>query len=129
MIKIKLIIAIVISVISVGLLVIYGVDVVGGGQEQGFLPFDATIRGIVLGVPSTVLPIVAFFITRKEKSKILGFLILVSGALMFYGSSALLIMQEAGAAVMIQDRIASFGPVLAAAGFIVMLGIIKLNKS
>ena len=55
-------IALIITAISIALLAIYGADAaVGKGTEQGFLPFDHKIRGMALGGPAMIMPIVAFF--------------------------------------------------------------------
>ena len=63
-------IALIITAISIALLAIYGADAaVGKGTEQGFLPLDHKIRGMALGGPAMVMPIVAFFISRKESSR------------------------------------------------------------
>jgi hypothetical protein len=117
-----------ITLISIILLIIYGVDAaIGGGTGQGFLPFDHKIRGTALGIPSVMLPIVAYFISKKEPSKILGVLIIMSGLLTVVGSVAFLAMQtstDTGT-----NRMSEFAPVIGIGAFIVALGIIKIKKS
>ena len=86
--------AIIITGIAIVLLVIYGVDVaasanVDGEKGDGFLPLDDMQRGMGLGIPAIILPIIAFFISLKEPSKGLGGMIIISGALILAGGIAL----------------------------------------
>ena len=86
--------ALVITGIAIALLVIYGADVsasvnVDGEKGDGLLPLDDMQRGIGLGVPAIILPIIAFFISLKEPSKGLGGMIIISGALILAGGIAL----------------------------------------
>jgi len=53
-------ISLILTGISIGLLVIYGIDVVvGGGTGEGFLGSNHIARGLGLGIPSIILPIIA----------------------------------------------------------------------
>ncbi len=86
--------AIIITGIAIILLVIYGADVaasanVDGEKGDGFLPLDDMQRGIGLGTPAIILPIIAFFISLKESSKGLGGMIIISGVLILAGGIAL----------------------------------------
>ncbi len=123
-------VAMILTGISIGLLVIYGADVaVGGGTGEGFLGSDHMTRGIGLGVPSIILPIVAFFISRKEHSRGLGIMLIISGALILIGGAVVLgmapsTMQESGRSV-----ISEAGPLVVVGAFIIALGAIKLKKS
>ena len=124
-------VAMIMTIISIVLLVIYGADVAsGGGTGEGFLGSDHMTRGIGLGVPSIILPIVAFFISRKEPSRGLGIMLIISGALILIGGAVVLgiepstAMQESGRSV-----ISEAGPLVAVGAFIVALGAIKLKKS
>ncbi len=117
--------------IAIGLLVIYGADVaVGGGTGEGFLGSDHMARGIGLGLPAIVLPIIAFFISRKEKSSVLGIMLIINGILILIGGAVVLgiepseQMQESGRSV-----IAEVGPMIGVGIFIVALGAIKLKNS
>lgn len=113
--------------ISVILLVIYGADVIvgGGSAGKGFLPFDAMSRGMGFGGTSIVLSIVAFFISRKESSKILGVLVLVSGILIIIGgATSLSSMTPDNTARMIGEG----GSLIGVGAFIAALGIIKIRK-
>jgi len=85
--------AMVLAGISIVLLVLYGADVavsMGNADNEGFLPLNDMQRGMGLGGPAILLPIVAFFIALKEKSKGLGGLIIVSGILILIGGLAMI---------------------------------------
>ncbi len=117
--------------ISIALLVIYALDVaVNEIAGEGFLGSDNMARGIGLGLPALILPIISFFITRKEKSSILGIMLIISGVLIIIGGIALFVLepsqeaQESGRSIM--ERAA---PLFAGGVLIVALGAIKLKKS
>ena len=85
--------AMILAGISIVLLVLYGADVavsMGSSDKEGFLPLDDMQRGMGLGGPAIILPIVAFFIALREKSKPLGGLIIVSGILIIAGGLAMI---------------------------------------
>ena len=90
--------AMVLAGISILLLIIYGADVISsinmdgevGVKNDGFLPLDDMQRGMGLGGPAIILPIIAFFIALKEKSKGLGGLIIISGILILIGGLAMI---------------------------------------
>jgi len=117
--------------ISIALLVIYALDVaVNEIAGEGFLGSDAMARGIGLGMPALILPIISFFISRKEKSSKLGIMLMVSGMLIIVGGIALFVLepspeaQESGRSIM--ERAA---PLFAGGVLVVALGAIKLKKS
>lgn len=117
--------------ISIVLLVVYGSDVaVGGGTGEGFLGSDHMARGIGLGMPAMILPIISFFISRKEKSSILGIMLIASGILILIGGSVVIGMesspevQESG-----RNAMAEAGALIGVGAFIVALGAIKLKNS
>ncbi len=123
--------ALIITGISIAILVIYALDVaVNEIAEEGFLGLDNMARGIGLGMPAIILPIIAFFISRKEKSGGLGIMLIISGILIIIGGIALFVLepspeaQESGRSIM--ERAA---PLLAGGAFIVALGAIKIKKS
>ncbi len=115
--------------IAIGLLVIYGADVavtMGSENQQGFLPLDDMQRGIGLGAPSLILPIIAFFISLKEPSKGLGVMIIIAGILIIIGGMAV-IGNSSGESE--RDPVAS-SVMLFAPGIIqIVLGGIKIKKS
>jgi len=123
--------ALIITGISIALLVIYALDVaVNEIAEEGFLGLDHMTRGIGLGMPAIILPVIAFFISRKEKSSGLGIMLIISGILIIIGGIALFVVepsleaQESGRSIM--ERAA---PLFAGGAFIVALGAIKIKKS
>jgi len=85
--------------IAILLLVLYGADVVSsinmdgeiGVKNDGFLPLNDMQRGMGLGGPAIILPIIAFFIAIREKSKGLGGLIIISGILILVGGLAMVL--------------------------------------
>jgi hypothetical protein len=126
-----LVVAYIITGISIALLVIYGIDVLvgGGGAGEGFLPFDAMTRGIGFGGPPIILSIVSFFISRKEPSKALGSMIIVSGILIIIGGTISL-SNISSSETANSARIAGAGGSLIAIGALISaLGAIKLKKS
>ena len=114
--------------VSIALLVIYGADVAaGGGTGEGFLGSDHMARGIGLGMPAVILPIISFFISRNEKSSLLGMLLISSGILIIIGGVVVIGMepsQEPG-----RNAVADAGPLIGIGAFIIALGAIKLKKS
>lgn len=121
--------AIIITGISIGLLVIYGADVAvgGGGAGEGFLPFDAITRGIGFGTPPIILSIAAFFISRKEPSKALGAMIIVTGILVIIGGVVSLL--SAAESENMARTAGEGGGLVGIGAFIIALGAIKIKKS
>ena len=124
-------VSIILTAISIGLLVIYGTDVgVAQGSGDGFLPIDPKARGFGLGLPSIILPIVAFFISKKEASKTLGIMLLISAVLIMSGGITVLAITEPSEAEKTgRNVITEAAPLLGVGAFIIALGIIKLRKS
>jgi len=123
--------ALIMTGISIALLVIYALDVaVNEIAGDGFLGSDPMARGIGLGMPALILPIISFFISRKEKSSMLGIMLVISGMLIIIGGIALFVLepsleaQESGRSIM--ERAA---PLFVGGVLIVALGAIKLKKS
>jgi hypothetical protein len=91
--------AMILAGISILLLILYGADVVSsinmdgeiGVKNDGFLPLNDMQRGMGLGGPAIILPIIAFFIALREKSKGLGGLIIISGILILVGGLAMVL--------------------------------------
>lgn len=115
--------------ISIGLLVIYGSDVMvgGGGAGDGFLPLDAMTRGIGLGLPPIILSFAAFFIARKDSSKVLGAMIIVSGILIIIGGAISLSM--AGESANTERMAGEGGGLIAIGATIAGVGAIKIKNS
>ena len=119
-------IALIITAISIALLAIYGADAaVGNGTEQGFLPFDHKIRGMALGGPAMIMPIVAFFISRKESSKPLSVMLLVSGVLIIIGGAVFFATPPSNQP---RNAMAEAGPLFVVGAFQIALGALKIRK-
>jgi len=119
-------IALVITAISIALLTIYGADAaVSQGTDQGFLPFDHKIRGMALGGPAMILPIIAFFISRKHSSKPLGIMLLVTGAMIIIGGAVFLSMPPSDQP---RNAMAEAGPLFGVGAFQIALGALKIRK-
>jgi len=89
--------ALVITGISIALLVIYGADAAAGAgnpDHQGFLDMDHMTRGLGLGGPAMVLPLIAYFISRNDSSKGLGGMILITGILIIIGAVTVIGMAD-----------------------------------
>jgi drug/metabolite transporter (DMT)-like permease len=124
----KLKIAIIMSVISIVMLCIYGIDVIAAhGENTGFLPMSASARGSIFGIIPSALLIISFFMTRSEPSKKLGILIIIGGILIIVGTGIILALQSSQA----QDSraIREFGAVLGIGIIIAILGTIKIKRS
>ena len=124
--------ALIITGIAIVLLVVYGIDVVVGYSSDsgdGFIPFDHKIRGMGLGLPALILPIIAYFISRKESSKSLGFMIIVAEVLIIIGGAVVIgnadAMEEASGRSILAETI----PLIVAGLVQIGLGILKIKKS
>jgi hypothetical protein len=124
--------ALIITGIAIALLVVYGVDVVVGYSSdsgEGFIPFDHKTRGMGLGLPALILPIIAFFISRKDPSKVLGIMIIIAGILIIIGGAVVIgnadAMEEASGRSILAETI----PLIVAGLIQIGLGILKIKKS
>ncbi|MDB3956540.1 hypothetical protein N9385_02565 [Candidatus Nitrosopelagicus sp.] len=123
--------SLVITGIAIGLLVLYGADIVAsinmdgeiGEKSDGFLPLNDMQRGMGLGGPAIILPIIAFFISLKESSKGLGGMIIISGVLILIGGLAM-VGTPAPEGVE-RNPVMLFAPGI----FQIALGAIKIKKS
>jgi hypothetical protein len=123
--------SLVITGIAIGLLVLYGADVLAsvnmdgeiGEKSDGFLPLNDMQRGMGLGGPAIILPIIAFFISLKESSKGLGGMIIISGVLILIGGLAM-VGTPAPEGVE-RNPVMLFAPGI----FQIALGAIKIKKS
>jgi hypothetical protein len=126
-------IALIITGIAVGLLVLYGADIVVGYNSdngEGFIPFDHKTRGMGLGLPAMILPIIAYVISRKEPSKGLGVLIIIAGILIITGGAVVIGNADMAAAAESGRNIVSETMPIVVAGVIqIGLGILKIKKS
>jgi hypothetical protein len=125
--------ALLITGIAIVLLVIYAADIAIGYSSdngEGFIPFDHKTRGMGLGLPAMILPIVAYLITRKEPSKVLGILIIISGILIITGGAVVIgnadpvKAEESGRNILSESM-----PIIIAGLIQIGLGILKIKKS
>ncbi len=131
-------VAIVITGIAIALLVIYGADVAAsvnvdgeiGEQGDGFLQLDHKTRGIGLGGPAMVLPLIAYFISRNDSSKGLGGMIIISGILIIIGAITVIGMADLSEAEeTARNPLMETAPLLVVGGIQMGLGILKIKKS
>ena len=126
-------VALVITGISIALLVIYGADAAVGMDDpdkQGFLDMDHMTRGLGLGGPAMVLPLIAYFISRNDSSKGLGGMILVAGILIIIGAVTVIGMTDFSEAdETARNPLMEIAPLLIVGGIQMGLGILKIKKS
>ena len=131
-------VAIVITSIAIALLVIYGADVAAsvnvdgeiGEQGDGFLQLDHKTRGIGLGGPAMVLPLIAYFISRNDSSKGLGGMIIISGILIIIGAVTVIGMADLSEATeTTRNPLMEVAPLLIVGGIQMGLGVLKIKKS
>ena len=116
--------------IAIGLLVAYGADVavsMGNEAKEGFLPLNDMQRGIGLGAPALILPIIGFFISLKEPSKGLGIMIIIAGILIIIGGIAVVVNPSPESAD--RDPVGSVVMLFAPGIIQLALGAIKIKKS
>ena len=124
--------ALVLTGIAIALLIVYGADVsvsMGNDAKEGFLPLNDMQRGIGLGGPALILPIIAFFISLKEPSKGLGIMIIIAGILIIIGGIAVVANPSPSSESSDRDPIGSVVMLFAPALIQIAVGIIKIKKS
>jgi len=126
-------VALVITGISIALLVIYGADAAAGMDDpdkQGFQDMDHMTRGLGLGGPAMVLPLIAYFISRNDSSKGLGGMILVAGILIMIGAVTVIGMADLSEADETSGNpLMETAPLLIVGGIQMGLGVLKIKKS
>jgi len=125
--------ALAITGISIALLVIYGADAAAGmdnPDKQGFLDMDHKTRGLGLGGPAMVLPLIAYFISRNDSSKGLGGMILITGILIMIGAVTVIGMTDLSEAdETTRNPLMETAPLLVVGGIQMGLGVLKIKKS
>ena len=125
--------AIIITGIAIALLVIYGADVAAGmdnTDKQGFLSMDHKTRGLGLGGPAMVFPLIAFFISRNDSSKGLGGMIIISGILIIIGAVTVIGMADLSEAQeTARNPFMETAPLLIVGVIQIGLGTLKIKKS
>ena len=122
--------ALIITGIAIVLLIVYGADVavsMGNEAKEVFLPLNDMQRGIGLGAPALILPIIGFFISLKEPSKGLGMMIVIAGILIIIGGIAVVANPSPESAD--RDPVGSVVMLFAPAIIQLALGAIKIKKS
>jgi len=124
--------AIILLLISLGLLLIYGIDVIiasqsetdavtGGGQ--GFLPLNEAVRGSIFGGGAVALSIIGFVLGRKEPNKTIPILLFINGGLIILGLLILLAMANFE---IDQKTLRTIGSTMLLGGILIGLGIAKI---
>lgn len=112
------------------LILVYGGDIMSSIYfEKSFLPLDAKTRGMIIVMPAAALLIMAFFLARKTKSRLLGLSILITGILMMGGLLAATMFSDQSVSDLesFGKDITSFLSVVVLGMFIVILGLSKLS--
>ena len=131
-------VAVIITGIAIALLVIYGADVAAGvnvdgevGEHgNGFLQMDHKTRGLGLGGPAMILPIIAYFISRNDSSKGLGGMIIIAGILIIIGGITVIGMADLSEAEeTARNPLMETAPLLIVGGIQTGLGVLKIKKS
>ena len=126
-------VAVVITGIALALLIIYGADAASGmdnPDKQGFLAMDHKTRGLGLGGPAMVLPLIAYFISRNDSSKGLGAMIVITGILIIIGAATVIGMADSSEAQeTARNPFMEVAPLLVVGGIQMGLGILKIKKS
>jgi len=118
---------------SIELLVIYEADAAVGKDDrdkQGCIDMDHMTRGLGLGGPAMVLPLIAYFISRNDSSKGLGGMILVAGILIIIGGVTVIGMADLSEAnETARNPFMETVPLLVVGGIQMGLGVLKIKKS
>jgi hypothetical protein len=125
--------ALIITGIAIALLIIYGADAAAGAgnpDHQGFLDMDHKTRGLGLGGPAMVLPIIAYFISRNDSSKGLGGMIIITGILIIIGAVTVIGMADLSETEeTARNPLMETAPLLIVGGIQMGLGVLKIKKS
>ena len=129
--------AVIITGIAIALLVIYGADVAAGvnvdgevgEQGNGFLQMDHKTRGLGLGGPAMILPIIAYFISRNDSSKGLGGMIIIAGILIIIGGITVIGMADLSETEeTARNPLMETAPLLIVGGIQMGLGVLKIKN-
>jgi hypothetical protein len=127
-------IAIILLLISLGLLIIYGIDVMVATQSQtdavtvgeggqGFLPLNEAVRGSIFGGGAVALSIIGFTLGRKEPNKIIPILLFINGGLIILGLPIVMAMLNFEVD---QKTMRTIGSTMLLGGILIGLGIVKI---
>lgn len=128
--------ALVLTGIAIALLIVYGADVIAvytatdDEDKQGFIPFDHTARGIGLGGPALLLPLIAYFISRKEPSRGLGIMLMITGILIIIGGVVVIGNADPQKDAQTGRNVISEAALLVVIGLVqIGLGVLKIKRS
>ena len=121
-------IAIILLIISLGLLITYGIDVMVASQsqiggERGFLPLNEAVRGGIFGGGAVALSVIGFAVGRKDSSKAIPILLFINGGLIILGMLIVMFMHKLETE---QDTIRTVGSTMLFGGLLIGLGIAKI---
>lgn len=125
-------IAIILLLTSLGLLIIYGIDVMVASQSetnavtgggQGFIPLNEALRGSIFGGGAVALSIIGFVVGRKEPSKAIPIILFINGGLIILG---LLIVMAMANFQVDQKTMRTIGSTMLLGGILIGLGIAKI---
>ena len=123
--------AIILTLIAIILILVYAADMILDRTDAGFLPFDSKARGFVLGLPSVVLPLIAFGITYRSPSTSLGALLIINGMIILIGSILSVSLQETTPTIensVLMENLSSFAPIIGLGIVIIFLGVWKCAR-
>ena len=124
-------VGIVLVSISIFLLLAYGSDTILDRTGDGFLPFDAQVRGFALGIPSVILPLIAFAINWGSLSRYLGTFLLIDGIIIVISAIAFVTLQETSETIdntILMENLRSLAPVIGMGALVIFLGLWKFVK-
>jgi len=121
-------IAIILLIISLGLLIIYGIDVLVAsqsqiGDEKGFLPLNEAVRGGIFGGGAVALSVIGFAVGRNEPNKAIPILLFINGGLIILGMFIVMSMHKFE---LEQDTMRTVGSTMLFGGLLIGLGIAKI---
>ena len=121
-------IAIILLIISMGLLITYGIDVMVASQsqiggERGFLPLNDAVRGGIFGGGAVALSVIGFVVGRNEPNKVIPILLFINGGLIILGMLIVMSMHKFETE---QDIMRTIGSTMLFGGILIGLGIAKI---
>jgi hypothetical protein len=121
-------IAVILLIISLGLLITYGIDVMVASQsqmdgEKGFLPLNEAVRGGIFGGGAVALSVIGFAVGRKEPNKTIPILLFINGGLIILGMVIVMSMHKLESE---QDTMRTIGSTIIFGGILIGLGIAKI---
>lgn len=127
----KVKISVILLAVSLGLLVIYGVDVAiastsVGPEQSGFLPLNASVRGSIFGGSAVIMSIIAFAISRNAFSLAIPVLLFVNGGLIIAGMAILIAQGALTGDAASTTAMSTVSFTIATGGILVGLGVWKV---